>query len=73
MSRLHPSIARLVDTGRDGPESYADAVGHPIRHESWMMIEKNVNLSASEGLKGTVQSSPLQVYGNQQGGRRLGL
>ena len=38
-----------------------------------MKTEKNVNLSAGEGLKGTVQLSPLQVYENQKSGRRLGF
>ena len=27
LSGLRPSLAGLVDTRRDGPESYADAVG----------------------------------------------
>ena len=31
---LCPSLAGLVDTGRDGPESYADAIGRAIRQES---------------------------------------
>ena len=30
LSRLRPGLARLVDTGRDGPESYVDAVGRAI-------------------------------------------
>ena len=59
LSRLRPSLARLVVTGRDGLESYADAVGRAIRQESWMKTEKNVNVSASEGLKEVIQPSPL--------------
>ena len=31
LSGLHPSLAGLVDTGRDGPESYADVVGRAIQ------------------------------------------
>ena len=38
-----------------------------------MKTEKNVNMSASEGLKETTQPSPLQVYGNRRSGRRLGF
>ena len=33
LSGLHPSLAGLVDTGRDGPESYADVVGRAIHQE----------------------------------------
>ena len=73
LSGLHPSLARLIDTGRDGLESYVDAVGHAIRHESWMKTKKNVNMGAGEGLKETTQPSPLQVYENQRSGRRLGF
>ena len=61
----------MVDTGRDGPESYVDAVGRAIRQESWMKIKNNVNVSASEGLKEVIQPSPLQLY-NQRSDRRLG-
>ena len=73
LSRLHPGLAGLVDIGRDGPKSHADAVGHVIRHESWVKTEKNVNMGTSEGLKEATQPSPLQVYGNQRSGRRLGF
>ena len=31
LSGLCPGLAGLVDTGRDGPESYVDAVGRAIR------------------------------------------
>ena len=31
LSRLHPGLAGLVDTGRDGSESYANVVGRAIR------------------------------------------
>ena len=44
LSRLCPSLARLVDTGRDGLESYADAVGRAIRQESWAKTDKSLNL-----------------------------
>ena len=30
LSGLRPGLAQLVDTGRDGPESYVDAVGCAI-------------------------------------------
>ena len=63
----------MVDTRRDGLESYVDVVGHAIRQESWMKTEKNVNVSASERLKEVLQPSPLQVVGNQRSGRRFGF
>ena len=44
LSGLHPSLARLVDIGSEGPKSYADAIGCAIQQESWMKTEKNVNL-----------------------------
>ena len=59
LSRLRPGPARLVDTRRDGPESYVDAVRRAIRQESWMKTKKNVNMGTGEGLKETTQSSPL--------------
>ena len=65
LSRICPSLAGLVDTGRDGLESYADAVGRAIRQESWMKIEKKVNLSVGEGLKEMTQQNQCQVYENQ--------
>ena len=65
LSGLCFGLARLVDTERDGPESYADAVGHMIRQESWIKTEKKVNLSLGEGLKETTQPNQSQVYGNQ--------
>ena len=37
-----------------------------------MKNEKNVNVSASEGLKEVIQLSPLQVY-NPRNGRRFGF
>ena len=56
LSGLRLGLVGLVDTERDGLKSYADTVRHAIRQESWMKIEKNVNVnvSAGEGLKGTV-------------------
>ena len=37
-----------------------------------MKTKKNVNVSASEGLKEVIQSSPFQVY-NPRSGRRFGF
>ena len=48
LSGLCPGLAGLVDTGRDGPESYADVVRRVIRQESWMKTEKSVSFSAGE-------------------------
>ena len=59
LSGLRPGLAGLVDTRRDGPESYADAIGSAIRLESWMKTEKSVNLVASKALKEAIQPSPL--------------
>ena len=44
LSRLRLSLAGLVDTRRDGPESYTDAVGRAIRHESWAKTDKGLSL-----------------------------
>ena len=55
LSRLHLGMAGLRDTRRDDLESYADAVGRAMHQESWMKIEKKVNLSVGEGLKETTQ------------------
>ena len=73
LTAFHPGLAGLVDTGRDGPGSYVDAVRHAIRQESWMKTEKSVNLGAGEGLKEATQPIPLQVYGNRRGDKRLGF
>ena len=35
MQGLKPGIAKYVDTGTDGPTSYADAVQRAIQSESW--------------------------------------
>ena len=38
-----------------------------------MKTEKSVSLGVGEGSKEIVQLSPLQVYGNQRSGKRLGF
>ena len=63
-SGLRPGLARLVDTKKDGLESYADAVGRAIRQESWMKTDKSLSLSMSSGQKEILQPSPLQVVGS---------
>ena len=63
----------MVDTGRDGTDSYADVVGRAIQQESWIKTENSVSLGVGEGLKETTQPTPLQVYRNQRSGRILGL
>ena len=55
-SGLCPSLAALVDMGKDGPVLYPDAVGCAIRQESWIKMEKKVNPNANEGLNDTVES-----------------
>ena len=52
-SGLRPGLAGLVDTGKDGLESYANAVGHMICQEAWMKIEKKVIPSTDEGFSET--------------------
>ena len=49
LSGLHPDLAGLVDTRRDGPESYADAIGRAIHQEAWMKTEKKVIPNADKG------------------------
>ena len=51
LSGLCPGLAGLVDTGRDGPESYADAVGRTIRHESLAKTDKGLSLGTGSGHK----------------------
>ena len=34
LSGLRPGLTGLVDAGKNGPESYADAVGRAIQQES---------------------------------------
>ena len=47
LSGLHFGLVRLVDTGRDGPVSYADVVGRAIRQKSWAKTYKSLNLGTS--------------------------
>ena len=62
-----------MDTGRDGPESYAEAVGRAMRQESWAKMEKGLSLGASGAQKEVLQPSPLQIVGNQRSGGRFGF
>ena len=69
LNRLRPGLAGLVDTGRDGPESYIDVVGRAILQESWLKTEKTVSLGAGDESKEVLQPSPLQIMGNQRSDR----
>ena len=40
LSGLRPGLVGLVDTRREGPESYVDAIGRAIRQESWMKLKR---------------------------------
>ena len=60
-----------MDTGRDGPESYADVVGRAIRQESWAKTDKGLSLGTGGGQKEVSQLSPLQIVGNQRNGGRF--
>ena len=62
-----------MDTGRDGPESYANVVGHAIRQESWAKTDKGLSLGIGSGQKEALQPSPLQMVGNQRSGGRFGF
>ena len=62
-----------MDTGRYGAESYANAVGHAIRQESWMKTEKKLNSNADEGQNETTRLNQSQLFGNQRSGGRLGF
>ena len=68
LSGLRPSLAGLVDTGRDGPESYADVIGHAIRQESWAKTDKSLNLGTGNAQRKVLQPSPLQMVGSQRSG-----
>ena len=73
MSGLHPGLAGLVDTRRDGPELYADAVRRAIRQEPWAKTDKGLSLGTSGRQKEVLQPSPLQIVGNQHSGGRFGF
>ena len=73
LSRLRLGLAGLVDTRRDGLESYADVVGRVIRQESWTKVEKNVSLGTDDGLKEVLQPSPIQAVENERGSRMFGF
>ena len=72
LSGLHPSLAGLVDTGREGPKSYADAVGSAIQQESWAKTDKGLSLNTGNAQKEVLQPSPLQMVGGQCSGGRFG-
>ena len=66
-------LARLVDTERNGLESYTDAIGRAIRQESWVKTDKGSSLGTGGGQKEVLQPSPLQIVVNQRGGGRFGF
>ena len=71
LSGLRPGLAGLVDTWRDGPESYADAVRCAIRQKSWMKTNKGLNLGTGSAQKEVLQPSPLQIMGGRHSGGRF--
>ena len=73
LSGLCPSLAGLVDIGRDGLESYANVVGRAIRRESWMKTDKGLSLGIGSGQKEVLQPSSLQIMGGQHSGGRFGF
>ena len=42
LSELRLGLKSLVDIGRDGPESYTDAVRRVSRQESWLRTKKKL-------------------------------
>ena len=58
LSRLCPGLAGLLDTGRDGLESYANAIGSVIRQESWTKNDKSLSLGIGSGQKEVLQPNP---------------
>ena len=73
LSRLRPGLPGLVDTGRDGPKLYADAVGRVIRQESCAKTEKGLNLGTGSAQKEVLQPSLLQIVRSQRKGGWLGF
>ena len=73
LSGLCPSLAGLVDTERDGPESYANAIGCAIHQEAWMKMEKKVIPNADEGSNETTWVNQFHMHGNQRGGGKFGF
>ena len=59
LNRIRPGLARLVDIGRDGPESYTDVVGRAIRQEYLTKTDKSLSLGTGSGQKEVSQPSPL--------------
>ena len=73
LNGLHPTLASLVDIGRDGSESYVDVVRRAIRQESWLTMDKKLNSNANEGLNETTYFNRSQRFGNRQSGGRVGF
>ena len=73
LSGLRPGLAGLVDTGRDGLESYVDVVGRAIRQEAWMKTEKKVIPSTDKESNETTRANQFQVHRNQHSGGKLGF
>ena len=73
LNRLRPDLARLVDTGRDGPESYVNAIRRAIWQESWAKTNKGLNLGSGGVQKEVLQPSPLQMVEGQRSGGRFGF
>ena len=73
LNGLHPSLAGLVDIGRDGSESYVDVVRHATRQESWSTMDKKLNSNADEWLNETTYFNQSQPFGNRQSSGRVGF
>ena len=71
LNGLRLGLTGLVDTGRDGPELYADAIGRTIQHESQAKMDKGLSLGTGGGQKEVLEPSPLQIVGSQRSGGRF--
>ena len=67
MKGLRRDIARCVDTGRTGPETYAEAVERALRQESWAVSDKP-DPQKNEDRRYT-PNNPGQFQANQNGPR----
>ena len=61
-------MARLVDIGRDDPESLVDVVGLVIHQESWVKLKKKLNQNIDEG-KNNTDHSGKSYFGNWHGSK----
>lgn len=73
MKGLRGDLVKFVDTGKEGPETYANAIERAIRIEAWDGPTKR--FSVIEEKKGVAEHTnrfqPNRSFGNQQHGFRI--